>query len=228
MATTRDWMNGNVTSQPNLEVEPPGGGKLLLKNEEEVAYYNEMAKAYLEDYRLGRASEKLLLGALLAQAIAIYRAQIQLVGLVEIRDNSGVPMGEYKEVVLSGADRSSLQKQIGEATKEIREIEKQLGIDKKSRDQGGAETTADYIIMLKRAGHRYGVHINRRVKLYEEFAMQLRWRLRLLRNGDDEDKRYHDISPEKICAWSENILKQLENFDKKFAKDQSRLFAGKL
>lgn len=212
----------------NFEVEPPGGGRIILRSQEEVDYYNEMAKAYLDDYRLGRASEKLLLGALLSQAIAIYRAQIELVGLKERRDKSGVPLGEYEEVKLSPSDRSSIQKGIGEATKEIREIEKQLGIDKKSRDQGGSETTADYITMLKRAGHRYGVHVNRRVKLYEEFAMQLRWRLRLLRVGDEEDKRYHDISAEKICAWSENILKQLENFDKKFAKDQSRLFAGRL
>lgn len=228
MATIRDWTNGKVTTETAFEVDTPAGAKLLLRTEEERDYYNELAKAYMEDYRLHRVSEKVLLSAILAQAINIYRGQIELVGLREKQDNEGVGLGEYEKLKLSPADRSGLQKQIGEATKEIREIEKQLGIDKKSRDAGGAETTADYITMLKRAGHRMGVHINKRVKLYEEFAMQMRWRLRLLRNGDDEDKRYHNISEANICAWAENVLKQLENFDKKFAKDQAKLFAGKL
>lgn len=217
-----------MTGDIGFEVDQPGGGKLILRSEEEVTYYNEMAKAYIEDYRLVRASEKVLLGALLAQAVSIYRAQVELVGLKRKTDSGGIPLDEYEKVNLSSADRNSLQKSIGEATKEIREIEKQLGIDKKSRDAGGAETTANYIALLKRAAHRFGVHIHRRLKLYEEFAMQMRWRLRLLRNGDAEDKRYHNISEEKICAWAENVLKQIEDFDKKFAKDQAKLFGGKL
>jgi hypothetical protein len=221
-------MNGNVTGESGFEVEQPGGGKLILRSEEEVNYYNSMAKAYMEDYRLVRVSEKVLLSALLAQAIAIYRAQVELVGLKQKFDNEGVPLDEYEKVTLTANESSGLRKNIGEATKEIREIEKSLGIDKKSRDAGGAETTANYVTLLKKAAHRFGVHIHRRLKLYEEFAMQMRWRLRLLRNGDAEDKRYHDISEEKICAWAENVLKQIEAFDKKFAKDQANVFGGKL
>lgn len=217
-----------MTGEHAFEVNTPTGAKLLLRSQEEVEYYNELAKAYLEDYRLHRVSEKVLLSSILAQALNIYRCQAELVGIREKVDAGGIGLGEYEEVKLSPADRTGLQKQIGEATKEIREIEKQLGIDKKSRDAGGAETTADYLTMLKRAAHRMGVHINKRVKLYEEFAMQMRWRLRLLRNGDDEDRRYHNISEANICAWAENVLKQLENYDKKFAKDQAKLFAGKL
>jgi hypothetical protein len=217
-----------VTGPANFTVEPPAGGKLILRSQEEVDYYNETAKAYMDDYRLVRASEKVLLGAILAQAITIYRAQVELVGLKEKRDNAGVPTGEYEEVKLSSADRNALQKQIGDATKEIRDTEKQLGIDKKTRESGGSETTANYIATLKKAAHRMGVHIHRRLHLYEEFAMQMRWRLRLLRNGDDEDKRYHNISEENICIWAANVLKQIEDFDKKFAKDQAKLFGGKL
>ena len=228
MATTLDWKHGNVTGPADFTVDQPAGGKIILRSQEEVDYYNETAKAYMEDYRLVRISEKVLLGAILAQVITIYRAQLELVGLKPKRDTSGVPTGEYEEVKLSAPDRNGLQKQIGEATKEIRDTEKNLGIDKKSRDAGGGETTANYIATLKKAAHRMGVHINRRLHLYEEFAMQLRWRLRLLRVGDDEDKRYHNISEENICRWSENVLKQLEDFDKKFAKDQAKLFGGKL
>lgn len=228
MATIQDWTHGNVTGPADFTVDQPAGGKIILRSQEEVDYYNETAKAYMEDYRLVRASEKVLLGAILAQVITIYRAQLELVGVKPKKDNAGVPTGEYEDVKLTSADRNGLQKQISDATKEIRDTEKQLGIDKKSRDAGGAETTANYIATLKKAAHRMGVHIHRRLHLYEEFAMQMRWRLRLLRNGDDEDRRYHNISEANICAWAENVLKQIEDFDKKFAKDQAKLFGGKL
>lgn len=228
MARTRDWINGNVTGANVFKVEAPGGGGVLLKSQEEVDLYEEMSQAYQRDYRLVRQSEKVLLGSILSQAIILFRAQTELTGLKQAVDAGGVPTGEYEDTKLSGTERSSLQKTISEATKEIREIEKSLGIDKKSRDAGGKENIAEYLTALKRAAHRMGVHIHRRTKLYEEFGMELRWRLRLLRNGDEEDKKYHDISADKICKWAEGILSEIEEFDKLFGKDQAKLFGGKL
>lgn len=228
MTRTPDWINGNVTGNNVFQVEAPGGGKVLLRSEEEVNLYEEMSTAYQNDYRLVRQSEKVLLGSILGQALIIFRAQTEMTGLRAKVDASGVPTNEYEDIKLTPAERGSIQKTISEATKEIREIEKSLGIDKKTRDSGGQENVATYITTLKRASHRMGVHIHRRVKLYEEFSMELRWRLRLLRNGDDEDKKYHDISPEKICVWAENKLAEIEEFDKLFAKSQAKLFGGKL
>jgi hypothetical protein len=211
-----------------FETEAPGGGQLVLRSQEEVDLYDEMSSAYQRDYRLVRQSEKILLGSILGQALILFRAQQEMAGMVEKTDAGGVPTGEYEEKELKPAERVAIQKTITEATKEIREIEKALGIDKKSRDSGGQESVALYILNLKKAANRMGIHIFRRVKLYEEFVMQMSWRLRLLRNGDDEDKQYHDISPEKICEWAESQIAMLAEFDQMFAKDQARLFGGKL
>lgn len=221
-------MNTNMPGPNVCEVEAPGGGKVLLRSEEEVSLYEEMSSAYQADYRLVRQSEKVLLGSILSQALILFRAQTEMTGLKATVDAGGVPTGDYEEVDLTGAQKTAIQRTISDATKEIREIEKSLGIDKKSRDSGGQENVSSYLTTVKRAAHRMGVHIHKRVKLYEEFAMELRWRLRLLRNGDDEDKKYHDISPEKVCIWAENILGEIEEFDKLFAKSQAKLFGGKL
>lgn len=211
-----------------FEVEAPGGGKLILRSQEEVDLYDEMSGAYERDYRLVRQSEKILLGSILGQALILFRAQQEMTGMEQKHDAGGVPLAEYEKRDLKPADRVAIQKTITEATKEIREIEKALGIDKKSRDAGGQESIALYILNLKKAANRMGIHIFRRVKLYEEVVMQLSWRLRLLKNGDDEDKQYHDISPEKICAWADEQIAMLADFDKMFAKTQARLFGGKL
>lgn len=210
------------------EVEAPAGGKFILRSQEEVDLYDEMATSYKKDYRLVRQSELVLLGSILSQALMLYRATQEMSGMKAKVDVGGVPTGEYEHKELKPADRAALQKIMEGATKEIRDTEKALGIDKKSRDAGNQESVAAYISTLKRAAHRMGVHIHERVKKYEEFNMGLQWRLRLLRNGDDEDKKYHDISPEKICKWAEEELAEIEEFNKQFAKTQSKLFGGKL
>ena len=211
-----------------FEVEAPAGGKILLRSAEEVDLYQEMAKSYQRDYRLVRQSELVLLGSMLSQALTLFRAQQDMSGVVEKRDAGGVGLGTYEHRDLKPADRASIQKIMEGATKEIREIEKALGIDKKSRDAGNQESVANYIATLKKAGHRMGVHIHKRVIMYEAFVKELQWRIRLNKNGDAEDKRHHDISPEKICAWAEQEIAGMDEFDKEFAKTQAKLFGGKL
>ena len=227
MATIPDWRNG-VSGVEVFEVEAPAGGKLLLRSEEEVDLFQEMAKSYKRDYRLVRQSELVLLGSMLSQAMTLFRAQQEMSGVIEKRDAGNIPTGVYEHRELKAAEQTSLQKIMEGATKEIREIEKALGIDKKSRDAGNQESVANYIATLKKAGHRMGVHIHKRVLMYEEFVKEIQWRIRLNKNGDAEDKRHHDISPEKICAWAENEIGRMEEFDKEFAKTQAKLFGGKL
>lgn len=212
----------------HFEVEAPAGGKIFLRSQDEVEFWEDMVEGYKEDYNLTRRNELVLVGALVTQALTIYRGQQEMTGLLPKFDNSGIPTGEMEEKKVSATERGAIQKSIAEASKEIRELEKQLGIDKKSREASGAQTVAGYISTLKEAGHKMGVHIFQRVKMYEQLAMDLRWRLRILRNGDDEDKRYHDISPEKICKWAEGVLAEIEKFDQEFAEEQQKLFGGKL
>jgi hypothetical protein len=209
-------------------VEAPAGGELILRSQEEVDLFNEMAEAYQKDYRLARKGELVLLGAILSQALTQFRCQQELSGVVEETDANEIGTGVWVRREIKPADRASLQKMMGEATKEIRANEIALGIDKKSRDAGSQESVANYIATLKQAGHRMGVHIHQRVFMYEAFVKELSWRIRLNRNGDAEDKKYHDVSPEKICEWAENELSAMTEFDKEFAHSQKKLYGGKL
>lgn len=218
-----------MSAAPDVyEVEPPAGGKLLLRTQDEVDLYKEMADSYQRDYRLTRHGELVLLGSLLSQALTAFRAQQEMSGVKEKHDTAGIPLGEYEYNDLKPADRVSLQKMQSEAMKEIRAIEVQLGIDKKSRDAGSQESIANYLSTLKRAAHRMGIHLHQRGLMYEGFVKELSWRVRLNKNGDAEDKKYHDISPEKICAWAEGEIASMVEFDKEFATSQSALFGGKL
>lgn len=187
----------------------PAGGQLVLKTSEEVVFWNDTKKRYTEDYGLAKANDLLLLGAILSQALIMFRAQNDL--------------ASTKPTVVNAA-----QGRIQKSAEEIRDLEKALGIDKKTREAGGQHTVADYVTRLKRAAHAKGIHIADRTRAYEHFAMGLRWRIRVLRNADPEDQREMGVSRETVIAWAEQQLAELEEKDKAWAKDKGAVFVGKL
>lgn len=188
-------------------VELPGGGTLSLRDADEVKLWKTTARKYIGDYGITRQNDLVLLGALLSQNLVMYRAQ---------KDISN----EKKA--------SEAQTLISKAASEIRELEKALGIDKKTREMGGKHTVADYITSLKRAAHEKGIHISNRVKAYEDFVKELSWRIRLLENGDEEDRAYHNLSEEKVLQWAQQRLAELEDIDKQYANEKGRVYVGRL
>lgn len=190
-----------------FRVDLPAGGSLELNSADEVTLWNTSALRFIEDYGISKANDLVLLGAVLTQQVHMFRAQ---------RD-----MNDPKKA-------SSAQNQIIKAATEIRDLEKALGIDKKTREAGGQHTVGDYIKTAKAAAHERGIHISKRTKAYEAFAMDLRWRVRLLDNGDSEDRQYHGISESAIIDFVRAELAKLEDVDKQFAREKGKVFVGRL
>jgi hypothetical protein len=223
-----------VTSNiQHLEVELPGGGTIHLQTEDEVERWRGLSERYRKDYRLNKVNDLTMLDTLLIHQITLYRAQRAMSGMepeFEEDPTSDVqlPTGRYIKTEIKPASLRQYQDTINTASKEIREIEKAMGIDKKSRDQQGNETVAEYIARLKAVGHEFGIHIANRVKAYEEFAMNLRWRVRLEQNGDAEDRAHHDCTPEGIVKWAREELEKLEEIDRRFAHEKGKLAIGRV
>jgi hypothetical protein len=57
--------------------------------------------------------------------------------------------------------------------------------------------------------------------------MDARWRLRLMRNGDAEDRAYHKLTPQTVCDWLEGELAKLEELDKQYAREKHAVFVGR-
>lgn len=218
-----------TTTNLGYPVDLPGGGRMYLFSPEEVELFELSSKRYQEDYALTKMNDLILVGAILTQQVIMFRAQQRVAGLEPGMDEGGHPTGEYRRVDKQKAsDLSAAQNTVTKCAAEIRELEKALGIDKKTREAGGQHTVANYVEELKRAAHGYGVHIHERNLLYEETMMEARWKIRVLRNGDEEDRSYHDLTPEKFIEWLERKLAEIEVKDKEWAKDKGAIFVGRL
>lgn len=207
-------------------VEFPGGGSIDLLTDDEVDRWNTLNDRYRGDYDLTKINELAMLGSIIMQHITIYRATRALSGIEDINDDEGLPTGQVRRRTLKISEIKAHQETITASSKEIREGEKALGIDKKSRDAGGKDTLADYVRNLKTLGRLYAIHVLERVQAYEELAGELRWRIRLMENGDTEDIAYHECNPEGILRWAKETLEMLEEKDKAWANQHGKLYVG--
>lgn len=190
--------------------------------------WNKGVQNYKADYGLMKTNDLVMLGAILTQQLALFRAQQRINGMVPRLDANKVPTGEYEMVTLKASELAAAQETVRKASAEIRNIEGSMGIDKKTREQGGTQTVQQYVSTMKLAANAYGVHIAQRVKEYEAFAMAMRTKLRILANADAEDKAYEEISEEKVLEWARQQLAHLEQVDKDWANQKGKLVVGKL
>lgn len=212
----------------DYQVELPAGGVLHLQTPDEVQFWNESMEKYREEYTFAKQNDLITLGLLLQQQVILFRLQTAVNGMEPEVDAGGVPTGHYKRVEIDSAELAVIQKTIQSTSAEMRALEKALGIDKATREQGGAHTVDSYIKALKRAGHTRGVHIAERTVAYERVINELRVRLRLLYNGDAEDRKYHNITPKTILDWLKEECEGLAQIDEEFNKQVGKLFIGKL
>lgn len=212
----------------DFDVELPAGGKMHLRTADEVELWESALERYQSEYTLQKHNDLVTLGSLLQQQINIFRAQTAINGMEPELDAGGVPTGSYRRVEVDSDGLAAHQKAMNVASAETRNLEKQLGIDKATREQGNAHTVDSYLSMLKRAAHQRGIHITTRTLEYERVVNELRWKLRMLFTQDAEDRAYHNITPKTVLEWLRDECDALEEVDKKFSHEKGKLFAGKL
>jgi hypothetical protein len=194
-------------SRSSKEVKLPAGGRMGLATDAEVTMWNETMERYIADYQLTKANDLVQLGGILSQALMAFRAQMDL-------------NDPEKQMVA--------QATIKLAMAEIRAAEKALGVDKATREKGGQHTVADYVTKVKRAGHAMGIHISERVTEYERVFNDVSVRIRVLDNGDQEDRDYHRVTDKTIVDFMRQEVAKLHEWEKEWSKQQGAIWVGRL
>ena len=199
--------NGQPGPPPEqqFEVERPAGGVVYLGSAAEAKMYESSREALIEEYGFHRRNDLVNLGALLMQEVVLYRAE------TDLQDETKAPAAQSRML---------------KAGEEIARLEKALGIDKKTRDAGGVHTLDAWLANLKRAGREHGIHIAERTKWVEGFINELSWKVRLLKNGDAEDRAQEGLSEQTVIDWIEQQLAEFEDNEKKWAHEVGKVFVG--
>lgn len=212
----------------NFEVELPAGGKVPLQTIEEVEVFEAARDSYLHDFRIQHHSDKLAIGSLIMMHLEVFRNQQRLNGMEAEVDAAGVPTGRYVKAQMKPTDKTAALSVLLKVQGEIRDAEKALGVDKKTRDAGGQHEVRDYIGEVKSAAEIWGVHLSRRYQAYDAFARALRVKIHMLDNLDAEDLQHENISVDTILGFCRASLERLVEADKKFAAEKGRLIVGRV
>jgi hypothetical protein len=219
---------GMSQAPSNFEVDLPGGGKLPLQTIDEVDVFEESRDRYLHDYAIKNQSDRLAVNHMLILTLEAFRASQRINGMEPELDPSGVPTGRYKTAKVSGQERAASLNVLIKTRESIADTEKSLGIDKRTRDQGGQYDVATYIEGAKKGAREFGIHLSKRYVAYVTFVKALRTQMRMLRNLDGEDLAEMRMSPETVLEWAWNELDKLDEADKKFAHEKGRLIVGRV
>lgn len=223
-----DAVSNEAPAPDGYKVDLHGGGEIHLQSKSELDRWTTLDSKYREEYRLSKGNDLAMLDVILQTHMLLYRAQNALNGMEPVLDKDDLPTGRYTYHQPKPVEVERAQKSMVEASKEIRALEKVLGIDRSSREAQGGQTLDSYLTNLKGAANEYGIHVSNRFKAYEQFTADLRWRLRLNENGDEEDRRYHQCDDKDILRWCREELEKLEKIDQEFAHEKQKLWLGRL
>lgn len=206
----------------------PNGGMITLQSPEEVVYFRELKNNYEKEYSslLSKPNDRNRLSQLISCELMAHRYTQRMLGAVNVYDDKGNISGIEK---VDPVEMASISQLLPKVQDEIRRLESALKIDKRTREGSAEGDIRDYMTNLKKAAVNYKVHLSERYIAFDEFVNELSWRIRVIENADDEDRRYHNLeSLDKFYEWIKDQVEELSRLDKEFAKNKQSLWLGKI
>jgi len=195
------------TSQPeSVTVEGPSGSKYQVLNEFEADHYNNLAKRYQDDNVFINVSDVQELDRILMMELMMYRWGLWLI--------------QEKDYDNKRINASEIQKSIATYSKEIRDIKKDLGMDKSTRDRDNGENVNAYINNLLLRAKEFGVARNNQAVTAINILMELRGIITMYRNSNDEERKEFNATMEDILEWCERKFDEFDEIDKALRESQ--------
>jgi len=187
-------------------VTGPSGSKYPVFNEHEAHHYESLSERYQSDNIFVNVSDIQELDRILMMELMTYRWGTWL---IQEMDYSG------KKV-----NAQELQRSIATYSKEIREIKRDLGMDKSTRDRDQGENLAAYLENLRLRAQEFGIARNEQAVSAINILMELRGFITLYRKSNDAERREFNSSPEEILTWCEEKFEEFDEIDAALRENQ--------
>jgi hypothetical protein len=190
-----------------VDVTTPSGATIMVMNQSEADYYDQVHKRYLTDNKFKNVSDILELDRILIMELMCYRWGIWILAEEDYYGRKINP--------------TEVQKSIETYSREIRGIKKDLGIDKSTRDKDKGDSIAEYIQMLGIRAKEFGIVRNKQSGKAIEILMEARALITLYENSSDSEKKEFKANLPDIIDWFKNKFEEFEEIDKELRKNQS-------
>lgn len=189
------------------EVTLPSGSKAHVMTEEERAYVEERSTRYTTEYSFSSISDLQDVDRVIMMELTDWRYNRWLTHGI---DYHGDPV-----------EADDLQKTIIDLSKEVRQVKKQLGIDKAARDRQKGESVSEYLDSLRHRAKQFGVmrekQLTKALTLFNELQALVVYH----DNCTPDERRENSVRVEDIFEWLREVaFPEFQEVDEYFQKHE--------
>jgi len=186
----------------------PSGTVLNLQTPDERAWYENRRDRYLTDNKVTNVSDLQDLDRLMVLELMVYRWSMWL--------------GQGFDYQFAHINEGELKDSLKSFSIEIRLLKANLGIDKATRDKDKGADLAAYIDNLLQRAKEFGYHRNEQYAMAVTKLHSLRSLVETFDRCDEEERRFLDLSEEKILEWIRvEVIKPWDEMAAAFRKEQA-------
>lgn len=189
-----------------IKVTSPSGNTVTVLTQDEADVYNTMSRRYQEDNSFTNISDLAELDRILIFELMAYRWSTWI---LQEQDYDG------KKI-----DPTDLQRFIEAYSKEIRNLKKDLGMDKSSRDKDKESSLADYIQNLLRRAKEFGYVRNEQAVRAITILKELEGLVTLHDKSTEDERREFNVKTEDILQWIRNATVEFDEIDAELRENQ--------
>lgn len=202
----------DITSASGFSVVLPSGAEFLVLTSDEVNYVKDRVSRYLTDNKFSNVSDLQDIDRMVMFELFVHRWSLWISKGVDYFND------EINERQLS--DR------VKEFSSEIRQLKKNLGVDKVARDKvRGDDSTVVYLQQLRARAQQFGVMRNEQFNTALQLFHELKAKLEYYDNCDDHERLEGEITQDHIFDWIRTeAIPKFEIIDAEFRENTQKMW----
>lgn len=178
-----------VTYDPAFEVELPSGAPFFAMDQAGYVYLSRVIDAYVETYKFDNISDLQTVDQIVLGEFNVWRWNQEMAGVI---DRYGLPV-----------DVIETRRRVNETTTQLRQLRRQLGIDRPARDRAKGEgSIPHYWQLLTERAHLFGIMRNKQACRAVELANQLVALHTANKNcASEKERNLIHVADRDIVAW---------------------------
>jgi hypothetical protein len=185
-------------------------------HEQEVDYITERARLYLAQNHFPNISDLQDVDRMLVLEMMVFRW--------------GSWLSRQKDWWNDAVDDDKLQKALNAYSTELRQLKKQLGLDKATRDrERGEDSLAAYIQSLQTRAREFGVMREGQLAKALELFHQLKALVTLHLNCDEQERQEMHLTRDDVFEWMTDIaFPEFDAIDEYFRENVQKMWVRKM
>lgn len=206
----------DITSASGFTVILPSGAEFLVLTSDEVNYVKDRVSRYLTDNRFSNVSDLQDIDRMVMFELFVHRWSLWISKGVDYFND------EINERQLS--DR------VKDFSSEIRQLKKNLGVDKVARDKvRGDDSVSAYLQQLRSRAQEFGVMRNEQFNTVLELFHELKAKIEYHDNCDEVERLEGQITQDHIFEWiRDTAIPKFQAIDDEFRENVQKMWIRKM